>query len=602
MTEFIFNIEQIFDVSNGVLKQNAATKYYIAPYQRGYKWGSEKEFDAVCLLLNDVYQAFKRASESQYYLQYMTVKRQAQVDGITTEPVLEIIDGQQRLTTLSLFFLALNNYSYRFSDITRDALIYARYDRKENPLQHALDVVKNNPINTSYPRQDINPGYDLDKDQCDTQDLFYMVRAIRYILLFLNGQTKEQLRPDELDDFVKFLQTNVMLIVNLENAFIEEEVIFANLNDNKVPLTDAYLIKGLLLTKAVEREDKQKRSYSYKYIIDQRRIMGRMWDEIQSWINIPAIKHFFFSATSLEDGMNMFLRLLLKFIDKESLNDSETKDLALYNHYHTIITDEKEAQGALEGMKSLYRFLQTCYDDVELFNLIGFNRFSKSSEKFEISTLFSQGYLSTLRRLKDAALKRIPDLGQYVNDYLDKKSPHGTNDNISSKDLMEAIPYKKLGYNTKQDLNNLLLALSVFAPGIRVRFDFYNFTQNRWTFEHISPQHPNNEEMREFDEYESSIADNENYLHSAGNMAFLSDKVNPSVGNDPFCDKRRAIQLKANEGHFIPRHTLDVFSKLLEETDVSMSPDLTLWKEIDIENHLRWMWIRINKIREELKQ
>ena len=52
-----------------------------------------------------------------------------------------------------------------------------------------------------------------------------------------------------LEDFYVYLLNNVKIIVNSVEKHIESETVFKNLNSNKVPLTEAELIKGLLITK-----------------------------------------------------------------------------------------------------------------------------------------------------------------------------------------------------------------------------------------------------------------------------------------------------------------------------------------------------------------
>lgn len=596
MNEFIFNIKQIFDIKNGVLNINSANYYYIAPYQRGYKWGSESPYDAVCLLLNDLISAFRKDNTNDYYLQYITVKRQDSVNGITNDPVLEVIDGQQRLTTLSLFFYVLNDiFPDKFPNYAKNTLIYARHSRNGNPLADAVSLAHNNAI----------ADYDSDKKICQEQDFFYMVRAIRYFHSFINGVTEEHLNTEEIDQFIAFILEKVQIIVNLENAFISEEDIFANLNDNKVPLTDSYLIKGLLLTKAVIKNDQNDHRYNYQYIVDQRRIMGRMWDEIQSWIDSKTVKHFFFSSNANDDGMNSFLRLLLPFIGLESAPQNDKRELLLFNHYNKTINSGASARAALEGMKKLYRFMKNCYEDVQIYNLLGFVRFTEplgSKESFSITDLFGKGRSAIIETLSKEALLRIPDLDKLVTDYKNKQNP--PIEEITWDKMTEAIPYNEIGYGKRKPIYNLLFSLSVFVPGEnhlegRGRYDFYSHDQNKWTYEHISPQNPNNNEMESISEkYNPEISENESYLHSAGNMALLSDKINPSVSNDPFCDKRIKIQKKSNEGFFIPRHTKDVFSKLFEDEETDT--DFTFWTPDDLKHHLHWMWRRTTQIRKSL--
>ena len=73
-------------------------KYVVPLYQRNFAW-TEKEIN---LLLQDVYDSFKKAPDSNYYIGSLVVLRRQ--DG-----TLEVIDGQQRLTTVTLLLLAISN-------------------------------------------------------------------------------------------------------------------------------------------------------------------------------------------------------------------------------------------------------------------------------------------------------------------------------------------------------------------------------------------------------------------------------------------------------------------------------------------------------------
>ena len=74
--------------------------FMIPAYQRGYKWRSEGGNSQVEVLLRDLFNAFD-TNRKRYYLQFITVK-----EGLND---LEVIDGQQRLTTLTIFFSVFYN-------------------------------------------------------------------------------------------------------------------------------------------------------------------------------------------------------------------------------------------------------------------------------------------------------------------------------------------------------------------------------------------------------------------------------------------------------------------------------------------------------------
>src|SRR4051812_41588096 len=62
--------------------------FYVPAYQRGYRWGT----DEVKKLLDDIWESRTKS----YYLQPVVVKKHGEE--------WELVDGQQRLTTLFLIF------------------------------------------------------------------------------------------------------------------------------------------------------------------------------------------------------------------------------------------------------------------------------------------------------------------------------------------------------------------------------------------------------------------------------------------------------------------------------------------------------------------
>lgn len=94
--------------------------YNIPEYQRGYKW-SEEDVNA---LLNDInnFQVDEKDKSKFYCLQNITIKKQEKDD------IYDVIDGQQRLTTLSILLsyldetnlLKQNNNKYRIKYSIRE--------------------------------------------------------------------------------------------------------------------------------------------------------------------------------------------------------------------------------------------------------------------------------------------------------------------------------------------------------------------------------------------------------------------------------------------------------------------------------------------------
>ena len=76
--------------------------FVIPSYQRGYRWEEKQVID----LLEDIYEFAKQDKEDSYYLQPLVVKpcKWIFMDG-TQVDAWEVLDGQQRLTTLRLILM-----------------------------------------------------------------------------------------------------------------------------------------------------------------------------------------------------------------------------------------------------------------------------------------------------------------------------------------------------------------------------------------------------------------------------------------------------------------------------------------------------------------
>lgn len=600
--EFIYSIKNIFSSETGSLFNTTKTKmFYIGPYQRSYKWQSEGKFDQVPQLLNDIYDAWINNPESEYYLQYITVK----ADNINNW--LEVIDGQQRLTTLSLLFYQLGQISAE-DNIAIGKLNYSRYDNG-NIFDAVCEYCEN--------------IHKVNDRQYKEQDMYYMVAAS----LFIKQRLNEWQSNHELVKVINYLMNNVKIIVNIESNFVKSEDIFANLNDNHVPLTDAYLVKGLLLTNAVSRINAYGRSLEFTEIQERRKNLGRIWDGIQTWITDKEHSHFFFKHTKIgskfdpQYGMEYFLELayLYKFNKErnEVVGDYSQNRLELFNKYNSKINTTEDTVGMIESIRHIYRKMVTIYEG-SLYNLWGFVQFSKSianEDHLNIFTSLDMSEYELKKYLVYLSAKRIPNL----------------KDNDISKDNYHVLRYK----SRNDKLTNLLLSFSVFIPmraSKTFRFRFYDYERSKWSFEHISPQNPKGSisipeyaKLYVVKEIENKLSDSNlkdeekdrlrlvfqnieanekidaeavEFLfdsnvdeHSMGNMALLTREDNSANNNNPFMIKKLIVQNRKGNGAFIPNHTYDVFNKILVSpaSNKPFSIETFIWSQQDVDAHIKWM-------------
>ncbi|EDM25747.1 hypothetical protein LNTAR_15062 [Lentisphaera araneosa HTCC2155] len=604
MSDLVYSIENIFstEAREGALGQKDAEKYYIAPYQRGYKWGATNPNDAVWLLISDINDAFT-GDEEEYYLQYITVKNN-ELDGVR---VLEVIDGQQRLTTLTLLFAVIGHLLKDPKPaISAHKLKYGVRDKVDDFLGHYIYSDIDRLLETSWEELiEKHPEYNL-------QDIFYMYNAVQCI--------KNRLSEHEsLLEFHQFLNERVMLIFNvIEKGNLASEKVFSNLNTNKVELTSTELVKGLLLTRAGREKGTDKNDRHFKEILELRSTMGRQWDEIENWSESADIRTFYFSKYSEPmEGIITLLAYAFKYTPEKSKNK-----YSLFNFFQAQIKREGiSAQTFFNKLRQIYHLLKDWYESPKIHNMLGYILFHKGAQ-------FSLSSLIPLMEIDKIALQK--KLSQQILQVMD-------------------FDVSDLSYGEENTrIHQVLLFINVFATD--TQFNFTELEDRKWSLEHIFPQNPDflptklahrdlellnkllpsdwearvrskltlefaediaenkitelaskiNSDSCELTNEEKGLvyySINKVKLNSIGNMALLSGSDNSSNSNGLFDAKRHNIVDLISRGSFVPKHTYDVFAKLLSQ---EMESDLTIWSEKDIDAHESWMIKRIEEIKGDM--
>jgi hypothetical protein len=114
---------------NKVLEQ----KLSIPDYQRPYRWKEEN----VRLLLQDVFDSWKGGKKSYRIGSVILHKEERVRDEIRTETGLNIVDGQQRITSI---LLVLNVLQSKIGESLRKSLQYDHIDSKNNIVQNNLFI------------------------------------------------------------------------------------------------------------------------------------------------------------------------------------------------------------------------------------------------------------------------------------------------------------------------------------------------------------------------------------------------------------------------------------------------------------------------------
>lgn len=219
--------------------------YSVPNYQRQYSWDDEKLSD----LWNDLFDSFKNNPNENYFLGSVVVID----DGRGRH---ELVDGQQRITTLMILF---NVLAKTFPEINSESNEVLRGDLEAINRMIYFDS-KNNRLCLQ-----VDPNYNTDFDQTiikakNYDDLSYpgqgnlkkdipkykFINTAKYFYDKLNALNDTE-GPEVLGNFVKYIlyKTNIIKITCNNEAFAIK--LFLVLNDRGMDLSPSDIVKSYIL-------------------------------------------------------------------------------------------------------------------------------------------------------------------------------------------------------------------------------------------------------------------------------------------------------------------------------------------------------------------
>ena len=321
--------------------------FFIPSYQRGYRW-TEKQVEE---LLEDIW-AFAINPPKQeegkkrpfYCLQPIVVK---QKNGIENE--WEVIDGQQRITTI---FLILKNLESQIRKKNIKRVFYETREESEKFL------------------------HEIKEDYADKNiDFYHIAQANKAIQKWFD---KKANATDEVNEYVtpeaKFAPTfltDTKVIWYVINDGSDSYDIFTRLNIGKIQLTNAELIKALFLKKWNNAEAVDKLRLKQLQIATE-------WDRIENTLQDNSFWYFIYNK---QDSKNPKYANRIEYIFDLMKNkpDGEDEKYTFYKFYEDFETSKNKNQYKIPDTDSLWldvkRYFLTFeewYKDRELYHLIGF--------------------------------------------------------------------------------------------------------------------------------------------------------------------------------------------------------------------------------------
>lgn len=417
--------------------------FFIPSYQRGYRW-AEKQVEE---LLEDIW-AFAVNPPKQdegkmrpfYCLQPIVVK---QKNGKADE--WEVIDGQQRLTTV---YLILKNLE---TQIERDQknlkrLFYETREESEKFLQEIKEA-------------------DAEKNI----DFYHIALANKKIQQWFKDKANNTEFATPKAKFAPSFLTDTKVIWYEVNDGSDSYDIFTRLNIGKIQLTNAELIKALFLKKWNNAEAVDKLRLKQLQIASE-------WDRIENTLQDNSFWYFIYNKL---DGNNPKYANRIEYIFDlmTSKPDGEDDKYTFYKFYEEFEKSKNKSKNKIPDtdalwlrIKKYFLTFEEWYKDRELYHLIGF--------------LISVGYniqdiLEPKKNNVKLDVKSKTDFKQFLMDEICQKV------NFDIKDLV----FDEKNQKDRGKIRTILLLFNIQTilsnDKSNMRFPFNLYKNEDWDIEHV---------------------------------------------------------------------------------------------------------------------
>jgi hypothetical protein len=530
-------------------------QFYVPAYQRGYRWGE----DEVKKLLDDIWESRGKS----YYLQPVVVKKYGDE--------WELVDGQQRLTTLFLILQYMKHEGLQSSA--------AGYSLRYETRAGSADYLR-------------APDPKLSQENID---FFHIFEAYNCIKEWFDGHGHR--RQFAANAFYGALFEHVKVIWYEAPEDVDANTLFRRLNIGRIPLTDAELVKAMLLSRSRREAGGGDRALE----------IAAQWDSFERDLRDPEVWAFI-TGKSSPDPTHIDLLL-------DSIAGGPTgRDRPPFYTFNTlkerISTDPYRFWNEVVEMHAI---ALGWHANRDLFHKIGFLIAERVTT---FSRLLSQARGKT-KSVFEAELNGI------IREYL----------------KLTATGLRDLTYQSDKTSRVLLL---MNVETIRQRehsFERYSFREHaagRWSLEHIHAQSaegirrskdqwatwlnlhrralealddvdPADKQsllaktdavLAESDIREGDFQDlerqfttllslerdtSEDAMHSIANLALLHSGDNSALSNSVFAVKRAEILDRDRRGSYIPVCTRDVFLKYYSPAD---EHQMHFWSTKDRQHYL----------------
>jgi len=617
--------------------------FFIPDYQRGYRWGDTQ----IRQMLEDIYSFIydKNAAGSFYCLQPVVVKKMTS-DEVATNKLestfdnntwYEVIDGQQRLTTIRII-LALESQIDRFNKMR-----FNMYYQTRPELGKMFDKLRIEEENEHFIVK-----FDNDNDQCNDIDTWHIHNAANKILdWFQNGSgyflpSIQEFKGGFYENFsnTKEKDKSVQVIWYELCDKSDPYEMFKRLNDKSISLNNAELIRGMFLSDSAVYKGEELLLSQFdedvRPIVEKRELARKQSHIIEEWdiIEKQLWDDKFWSFIKKDKNSDDYSCRIEYIFDLISKKTSNQKD-SLYTY---LEFDGMLKSGAVKDLWDLWLKVETYfslliawYNDRYYYHKIGFLTTELGSSVLiemlsESTNVSKQEFKKTIEGRINSAIHDKKKPGRKILDYTYKDDYNMLkrvmflyNVETTYKQGLEFFPFER--YKDYEWTLEHIHAQNSERIDHSIKDKWVEwFDENKKVLERLSSRLPNDENLTLLisffnNEYNRLINNKERYtfndvtkvfdlvlkyfndlsaqegtptvMHGISNMALLSGSTNASIGNSVFEVKRQMIMDDDAKGNYIPLCTRKVFLKYYNKNDKNFTVQQNFyWSDKDRKHYL----------------
>ena len=461
-------------------------KYYIPEYQRGYRWEDKQ----VLNLLDDLDTFFSGDAKGQFYCLQPIVVKEVTIDN---EKWLEVIDGQQRLTTILILMKVFDQLNAPKFGLPKTHSYTIRYATRPS-IQNIFDTISI----TSEPSTN-KAVIDESKNQWPGMiDSLYIYNAAKTILnWFMDEQPRIFRYGQYFYNTVNSGDKSVQVVWYETNEDKDPHDIFNRMNSLKVGLSCSELIRSIFLSSCTKfnlgtfdgLSDSLKLEVEKERFQQKQSSINEKWDEIEQQMRDESFQSFLTSRNiKSRNAIDLLFDLVSgKYASNKPFNSNLNKEDELYTYLYikNMVDVDGDAWTTWLSILNVYEKLLFWYHDRDLYHRIGFlNTIAATGHEDDaVYTLLAE------RKGKIALRNKVVSMIKEAMILPENKETHQPIEKLSQLSYDNNIHYNYI--------KRLLILYNVETSRIQTSSEFFDFDKFRytadkkhkiWTLEHIHAQ------------------------------------------------------------------------------------------------------------------